>query len=126
MQETMASLSEALRLELKDTNINVSVLCPGLVDTDLGANSNSVLDVANVDGAPLTAASMSPYFVGQKVAEAIEQNRFYIFTHPEYRKVIEARHRVMLSDFGDPAKSGYVEDITPLGAPWFALDEELH
>lgn len=121
----MVGMSEVLRMELKSAGIDVSILCPGLVDTDLGINSNRVLKngVAGLDGAePVpTEGQMSPDSVGQKVAEAIENNAFYIITHPEYRRVIEARHTAILEDFRASAQAGYLEDVNFLGAPWLSL-----
>lgn len=121
----MVGMSEVLRMELKDAGIGVSVLCPGLVDTDLGANSNRLFKnvSAGSDGAEavVTAGQMSPDSVGQKVAEAIEKNTFYIITHPEYRRVLEARHTAILEDFRDSAQADYLEDVNLLGAPWLSL-----
>jgi NAD(P)-dependent dehydrogenase (short-subunit alcohol dehydrogenase family) len=121
----MVGMSEVLRMELKDTGIGVSVLCPGLVDTELGNNSNRLLknEIADFDGAEpvLTESRMSPDSVGQKVAGAIESNTFYIITHPEYRRVIEARHMAILDDFRDSAQAGYLEDVNLLGASWLSL-----
>lgn len=121
----MVGMSEVLRMELQGMGIDVSILCPGLVDTDLGTNSNRVMKSgsADLDGKEpvLTESRMSSDSVGQKVARAIESNTFYIITHPEYRRVIEARHTTILDDFRDSAQAGYLEDVSFLGAPWLSL-----
>ena len=91
-------LSEALRYSLAPHDINVSVVCPGLVDshiyesdrlrpTHLAASS----DVGDVEFMTRLAelhrrAGMPPLEAGEKVLRGILRNDFYIFTHPEFKE----------------------------------------
>jgi NAD(P)-dependent dehydrogenase (short-subunit alcohol dehydrogenase family) len=80
--------SEALARRLHPMGIGVSVLCPGLVLTNLGEN-------ARMSGVPEEARSSWSYFppemlqpvdaavVGRQVADAVLAGQFAIFTHPE-------------------------------------------
>jgi short-subunit dehydrogenase len=107
-------LSERLRAELAPAGVGVSVLCPGLVQTEIGANARRLQPVE--PGVPLSdnpvfrslrekapVAGMSADRVGEFVLEAVRANRAYIFTHPEIRPFVEDRQRALLADFGASA-----------------------
>ena len=91
-------LSEALRFSLAPHRINVSLLCPGLVDSAIYESDRvRPADLAATSGPADPQflerlselhhrAGMPPLEVGRKVLRAIEQNSFYIFTHPEFRE----------------------------------------
>jgi NAD(P)-dependent dehydrogenase (short-subunit alcohol dehydrogenase family) len=91
-------LSEALRYSLAPHNIRVSVLCPGLVDSQiyesdsirpasLGATSGPQDPQFMARLASLHhEAGMPPLEVGEKVLRAMRGNDFYIFTHPEFKE----------------------------------------
>ena len=80
--------TETLARTLRPQGIGVSVLCPGLVATNLG-------ETARYSGVPADRASEWSYFppemmvpvepaaVGTMVCEAIRDERFAIFTHAE-------------------------------------------
>jgi 2-hydroxycyclohexanecarboxyl-CoA dehydrogenase len=131
----VVGLSEAMRIDLAPSGIGVSVLCPGLVETPLRANSLA-LRPGEKDGdyglsggqGPLAGrpAGMNPAPIGEMVVESIRKNRFYIFPHPEYRDSVEQRMRRMLEAFREPAQAGYREDESFLGAASRTLfDQEL-
>jgi len=94
----VVGLSEALLLEVADKGVGVSVLCPGLVATDLINQSAKVrpseLDPGIDHGqpAPDIAQGMLPGAVGERVMDAVKDNGFYIITHDDYRDVIAMRH----------------------------------
>jgi NADP-dependent 3-hydroxy acid dehydrogenase YdfG len=83
--------SEALARSLRPLGIGVSVLCPGLVATNLG-------ETARFSGVPDDRAGEWSYFppdmqvaiepvaVGAMVADAIASEQFAIFTHPGDRE----------------------------------------
>jgi hypothetical protein len=61
------------------------------------------------------ASGMSPDAIGRRVVEAIEADDFYIFTHPEWKRLVEPQIAEMLAAFGlsaDPAYKG--DDIDSL------------
>lgn len=97
MKAAVIAMCEALRLELAETQVNASVLLPGLVSTNiLDENRKRKPDGIFVgDEEPeLEAAmhaSMDPRQVGEIVANAIGTDRFWLFTHPELRDMVAQR-----------------------------------
>jgi NAD(P)-dependent dehydrogenase (short-subunit alcohol dehydrogenase family) len=99
----VVGLSESLFHELAPSPIGVSVLCPGWVKTNIGTSErNRPFDVPErsvlpQDGARaefIKAAVNSghePDGVAEIVFEAIEDRRFWIFTHAEMLPAITAR-----------------------------------
>ena len=107
--------SEMLRAELEPEGIGVSVLCPGVVASNLTLTSASNRpDTFGEQAAPQLAApggtsgdeapqfpayAMAAEEVGPIVIRAIRANRFHVLTHPRARPLVEARFRAMLGDF---------------------------
>jgi NAD(P)-dependent dehydrogenase (short-subunit alcohol dehydrogenase family) len=93
----VVSLSESLYAELMPLGIGVSVLCPGFVKTRLAETS---LDADPTKSSGDASAAMSALInagipveaVAERVVEAIAAKEFYIFTHPGYAPIIEARY----------------------------------
>jgi NAD(P)-dependent dehydrogenase (short-subunit alcohol dehydrogenase family) len=115
----VVGLSEAMRLDLAGQGIGVSVLCPGVVRTNIFASGrNRPADLAGERDtasallaadlpeaersariASLLAGALDPAIVGDMVLHAIQNDEFYIFTHPELRPATEARHADMSASF---------------------------
>ncbi len=103
-KHAVIGLADMLRSELAPDGIGVSVLCPGLVAGNL--SQTSARNRPARFGGPLpeppkndiSDRAMPNEAVGPFVVAAIEHNRFYIFTHPEVRTMIEARHQALLDD----------------------------
>ncbi len=82
---------EILRAELAPEGIGVSVLCPGLIDTQLSATSarNRPTAFGGPLGVPkpmpdeMRKVAMQPEDVGPIVVRGIRANRLHILTHPE-------------------------------------------
>ena len=99
----VVGLTESLHRELRDRNIGVSVLCPMIVDTDIGVNSRRMLGQAapapdNSDGSAqnlLRGGVIPVESVAKRVVRAIERKDLYIFTHPEQRDILR-RHSARL------------------------------
>jgi NAD(P)-dependent dehydrogenase (short-subunit alcohol dehydrogenase family) len=105
--------SEMLRAELAGESIGVSVLCPGVVASNLmGTSAENRPRAFGAQAAPQLAApdggdampaappkSMPADDVGPIVIRAIRANRFHVLTHPETRPLAERRFRAMLADF---------------------------
>lgn len=98
----IVGLSESLLMEVADKGVGVSVLCPGLVDTQLTTKSfevrpqeyNSGID--HQQPAPDTASGISPLEVGTRVVDGVRDGEFYIITHDDYRDIIAMRHQGIL------------------------------
>jgi NAD(P)-dependent dehydrogenase (short-subunit alcohol dehydrogenase family) len=107
--------SEMLRQELAGEGIGVSVLCPGVVASNLTTTSAEnrpgafgeqlapQLDPAGGAagvGASLRAVQAMPAEeVAPILIRAIRANRFHVLTHPKARPLLEGRFRAMLADF---------------------------
>jgi NAD(P)-dependent dehydrogenase (short-subunit alcohol dehydrogenase family) len=103
-KHALLGYAETLRGELAHDGIGVSVLCPGMVRSNLAVTSARYRPdryggpLPEPDGTPLPAA-MAPEAVGPVVVRGIKANRLHILTHPESRAVVEARHATLLDDF---------------------------
>jgi len=120
----VVGLSEGMRIDLAPFDIGVSVLCPGFVDTPLRLNSQ-VLRPRNESGdssrelnqgaLSKRPVGMNADAIGRQVVESIRLNRFYIFTHPEYRTFVEQRTSRMLESFRQSADAAYSENTDLAG-----------
>jgi NAD(P)-dependent dehydrogenase (short-subunit alcohol dehydrogenase family) len=105
-------MSESLRASLAPHGIGVSVLCPGLVKSyiyasndirpaDLKAGAKPV-DTEGVKRlAEIHEFGMEPDVIAARVLEAMRENRFYIFTHPEFKDELRTVFDEILQDFRD-------------------------
>lgn len=99
----VVGLSEALLMEIVGEGVGVSVLCPGLVNTNLITQSFAVrpqeLDpgIVHQQPAPDVASGISPLSVGEQVMDAVREGSFYIITHDDYRDIIAGRHDGILA-----------------------------
>lgn len=121
-KHAVVALSEVLAGELRNANaaVGVSVLCPSFVDTqiylaernrplpDSKKNDPAYIEEQKVLGemaGDFFKTVMSPTDVAKQVFEAIEQNRFYILTHPGVKVHVEKRMQAILND-GKPTVTG--------------------
>ena len=96
-------LSEALEHELEGTNVGVSVLCPGPVNTNIPRGARNRPDHmggpqirANEEAVlaeRLATTGLDPKKVGERVVDAIRSKTFYAFVSAVAADVIRARHR---------------------------------
>lgn len=101
----VVGLTECLRAELADTQIGVSLLCPGVVKTGLIESSRENRPERHggrdadfgVDVASITANGIDPAEIGDRVVEAVKAEQFYIFTHPDLQPRFKARFDRILS-----------------------------
>lgn len=89
----VVGMSEVLRAELEDAGIGVSVLCPGLVSTNLGSERRVR------SGTPAISGGIDAAIVGTLVIDAIRNNRAHIVTHGEYLPVVSERAERILGAF---------------------------
>lgn len=122
------AISETLRMELIGSRVGVSVLCPGLVDTGLQVNTKALRGgMPEVESATSPVllqkpqAGIDPAFVGDAVVDAIRQNKFYIFTHPEYERIFDIRASEIKSAMNESRSHGASEDMSYLGKGVLAL-----
>jgi NAD(P)-dependent dehydrogenase (short-subunit alcohol dehydrogenase family) len=112
-------IAMALRNELADTAVGISVLCPGMSATNIVETTQRLRPGASEQGqaaqtaqnmTSVLAGGMSPEKIGQRVVRAIERGEFYIFTHPEWKRLAEPQVAEMLAAFGESADPDYPGD----------------
>lgn len=116
-------MSVSLRGSLAEHNIGVSVVCPGLVKSyiyasddirpdNLKAGAKSV-DNANVERlAEIHEFGMEPDVIAARILDGLQDNRMFIFTHPEFKDEIREVCDEVLADFKDyPVDSGHSKRI---------------
>jgi NAD(P)-dependent dehydrogenase (short-subunit alcohol dehydrogenase family) len=105
----VVSLTESLKMELDMTGakIGASGLCPGFVATKISESernrpaemkAESPSDATKQQAEMIrelarqqVAAGIRPSEVAEMVLEAIRDDRFYVITHPRFRKLIRLR-----------------------------------
>jgi NAD(P)-dependent dehydrogenase (short-subunit alcohol dehydrogenase family) len=110
--------SECLRGELAGEGIGVSVLCPGVVESELyttsaaqrpdrfGGPHTAVMPSVDASGnAAVAPTAMPAEEVGPIVVRAVRENRLHIFTHPDALPAVEARFAGMRADFEAEARA---------------------
>lgn len=111
----VVALSEALYYDLRMAghNIGVSVLCPGFVRTRIAEaarnrppelSEGAAQDWVASDAAKqIIAAGMEPSEVASIVVNALQEGKFYIFTHPWTHTFVKRRVEAVLSERLDPS-----------------------
>ncbi len=111
----VVGLSEALRTDLEPLDIGVSVLCPGMVRTQIldsertRPDSFEVNEAAANEAAQAHSAMMNlamnagiePSEVADLVVQGIKENRLYLFPHPEMKEAVVARMTALVEAFGE-------------------------
>jgi NAD(P)-dependent dehydrogenase (short-subunit alcohol dehydrogenase family) len=112
-------MSESLRGSLAAHGIGVSVLCPGLVKSYIYASNDIRPDALKAGAKPVDAEGvkrlaeihefgMEPDVLAARVLEAMREDRFYIFSHPEFKDELRELYDEILQDFRDyPADAGH-------------------
>ena len=104
-KHAVLALSDVLRRELESQGVGVSILCPGVVRTEIWNAGRSRPDRfggrqdSPAEFATFLASGMDPDEVGRIAVAGIEAGDFFIMSHPEVRAVAEARCRDILAAF---------------------------
>lgn len=98
--------SEALKQELAPSNIGVSVLCPAWVKTNIHRSALDKPTGGRDESDPQFKAmeavidgGLDPADVAEWTARCVEEDRLYIFTHPEFAAGIDYRHMMIKADY---------------------------
>ena len=113
----VVSLSEALEHELEGTNVGVTVLCPGPVNTNIPLGARNRPDHmggpqvrTNQEAAlaeRLATTGLDPKTVGERVVDGIRTKTFYAFVSAVPADVIKARHRRIEDALNSPWVTHY-------------------
>jgi NAD(P)-dependent dehydrogenase (short-subunit alcohol dehydrogenase family) len=114
--------SEALNVELGPRGIGVSVLCPAWVKTNIHntgfdkpsggmSREEAQSDPQYQQMASVIDGGLDADLVGGWVADCVEADRLYIFTHPTFAPFIEAKYGQIKADYDAAAQDGRFEGV---------------
>jgi len=104
----VVGLSEAARRDLAPKNIGVSVLCPGLIATNIIKSLDKHLNETGTQEASDVLANihetyqekgLSADVVGEQVVLGLKENKPYIFTQSGLVSIVEQRFQEVLAGF---------------------------
>ena len=110
----VVAMSEGLAAQLRPHGIGVSVLCPSFVRTRIGESGRNRPERYGPARAPdpaspaaamvaeiarLLEAGLEPDYVAARVLDAIREDEFYVFTHPDSAALVQRRHQQVIEDF---------------------------
>lgn len=120
----VVALSESWAEELKSKGIRVSVLCPAFVqtriyDSERNRPAKYKSETATQDGnnnfskisEQMVKNGIDVSIVGKRVVEALIDGEMYIFTHPNYRPVVQGRYDAIDKAFIKSEKSPLLQHI---------------
>ena len=113
--------SESLKAELMPHNIGVSVLCPGWVRTNIHTtgfgrpSGGPTLEEAKDDPQfqemdAVIKGGLDPDKVAEWVADCVEANRLYIFTHEIMKMGIDMKYAQIQADYDAIIQDGRFKD----------------
>jgi len=107
----VVAMSEGWAQQLQGSNIGVSVLCPGFVNTRIhesargrpsrygGRGDDDLYGDRRAETAKQIQSGLHPDVVGERVLEAVRAGELYIFTHPEMKAAVDARFEAIAAGF---------------------------
>ena len=120
----VVAVSESWAGELESEGINVSVLCPAFVQTRIydsernrqsqykSDKKSSISENVFLNKAKkMVENGIEVSIVGKRVVEALNDGEFYIFTHPNFRPLVEERSSQINAAFEKASKSPLLQHI---------------
>jgi len=121
--------SECLSMDLKDTNVKVSMLCPGAVDSNIheavktrpahlqntgyyGEDPNVMAHLKKV-----IEHGMKPARLAEYVLKGVQNDDLYILPYPEFRKTLEEIHARVMAALAKPEDDPEYEQRIAKGVP---------
>ncbi len=114
----VVGISESMRLDLAADNIGISVLCPGVVATNIyNSERNRPDELGGVSARPSSigarddgrsreeaieeslSTALAPEVIGDMVLHAIQTDEFYILSHPSFKQPVTARSEEIAKAF---------------------------
>ena len=119
----VVGIMETFAADHRKDNLGASVLCPGVVATNIGNSARNRPDQyggatkpnARDRTAEMLAKGLDPDIVGKLVLEAVQEDQFYIFTDPGLRNLMETRGQRILSGYDWAANSKALKGVKQLG-----------
>jgi NAD(P)-dependent dehydrogenase (short-subunit alcohol dehydrogenase family) len=122
-------LTECLNMDLEDTKVRVSMLCPGAVNSNIHESVLSRpkhLEKTGYYGADPEVFSwlkkvieigMEPETLAKYVLKGVEDNAFYILPYPEFRETLENIHARVMDALAKPEDDPEYEKRVAHGVP---------
>jgi NAD(P)-dependent dehydrogenase (short-subunit alcohol dehydrogenase family) len=120
----VVALSESWAGELEEQGIHVSVLCPAFVQTRIHESERNrpvqyqpdEVRTSDKNSFPnstkqMVESGIEVSIVGKRVVEALNDGEFYIFTHPNYRSIMQGRTAAIDAAFQKASQSPLLKDI---------------
>ena len=120
----VVALSEAWAEELRAKGIHVAVLCPAFVqtriyDSERNRPAQYKSKILNPDeessfskkAREMVQNGIDVTLVGKRVVEALNEGELYIFTHPNYRQVVQHRSARIDEAFVNSSKSPLLQHL---------------
>ena len=122
-------LTECLAMELKESAIGVSLLCPGAVNTNIhesvlsrpahlrntgyyGADPEVFAHLKRV-----ISVGMEPETLAKHVLKGVEEDQLYILPYPEFRETLEEIHERVMGSLARPEDDPDYEKRVAAGVP---------
>lgn len=129
----VVAMTENWAMELAPDGIHACVLCPGFTQTRINESERNMpghyasepagtnAAVAGFEGAmkKVIDEGMPTSAVAERLVEALLANELYVFTHPNYRPLAEARFAAAGAAFDVAAESPALADYKNLPLPNF-------
>jgi len=121
--------TECLSMELADTKVHVSLLCPGAVNTNIHESvltRPAHLSNTGYYGADpevfkrlkaVISIGMEPDQLARHVLEAVKNNQLYILAYPEFREPLEQIHARVMASLAKPEDDPDYEKRVAYGVP---------
>jgi len=120
----VVAMSEGWALQLAPDNIGVSVLCPGFVRTRIYDSGRARQDKYGGKGEVDTGVTatreqttqavlggIDPDIVGARVVECVKSGELYVFTHPNFRAIVEMRLNAIRAGFDSADRSEALKQV---------------
>jgi len=125
----LRGLSECLHMDLKETNVRVSMLCPGAVNSNIHEavlTRPKHLENTGYYGADpkvfkrlkeIISVGMEPETLARYVLKGVEDDELYILPYPEFRETLEDIHARIMAALANPEDDPEYEKRVARGVP---------
>jgi len=125
----LRGLSECLHMDLLETNVRVSMLCPGAVNSNIHEavlTRPKHLENTGYYGADpevfarlkeVISIGMEPETLARYVLKGVEDDELYILPYPEFRETLEDIHARVMDSLANPEDDPEYEKRVAHGVP---------
>jgi len=122
-------LSECLSMDLNESNVNVSMLCPGAVNTNIHESVLSRPEHLKNTGyygadpevfarlKQIIEVGMEPETLAKFVLEGVEKDDLYILPYPEFRETLDDIHDRVMAAMANPEDDPEYDKRVAHGVP---------